>query len=532
MLHSFFCLSFVFLYNDISFKLNPMRTQNLARNLNWVWVLALAAFFTACNQMEGLEPDSTKLDGKSEELFKLSPFGSGLENARVPLTGTASTPKSNGGITPYIIPGENNGGNRTCAEVATAYGISGFGTSFGQINAPFTNNTATFGAITATTDGTNVSWTIEVPEGYCVKYVAAIVKGSNAANVYFYEGDVRGDSGLASPVNASDGSAALSNLSFCYTLEEKPKAPEVVGDEACFKEGLVLEAKLKVGETVPTGYTLQWYKKVNGEFEALGEGEKPTLDNVGTIDYYAAFVNGCSSDFSKATLIIEGLPDAPKFKEDQEESACDFKKLTASVEVASGTKIVWYDAPTGGNEVEDPSLYYDEAEGGIQTATFYAEAVNLSDLACASATRTAVKLTLNPCPPQECWAGESATGKGSGFPTGPNTWFEWNTRAQLIAGVDLVYGRNLTPIGRVTISNPAVGGNRTITVTLNEGIRFAEGSGALKVIASNTQFTRFSGFSGALSNATINGNTATISVPDRAFYFVHGDIERIIECKD
>jgi len=140
---------------------------------------------------------------------------------------------------------------------------------------------------------------------------------------------------------------------------------------------------------------------------------------------------------------------------------------------------------------------------------------------------------LEPCdtPPSDCWTGESATGLGSRFTSGPNTWFQWNTRAQLINGVDLVYGRDLTPIGRVTISDPTVvGGNRTITVTLNEGIRFAEVSGALKVIASNTQFTRFSGFSGALSNATINGNTATISVPDRAFYFVHGDIERIIEC--
>ncbi|RZS94745.1 immunoglobulin domain-containing protein [Cecembia calidifontis] len=511
-----------------------MRTQNFARNLNWVWAFALAAFFfTACNQMDGLEPDSTKLDGKSEELFRLSPFGNGMENARVPLTGTASTPKSNGGITPYIIPGENPGGNRTCAEVATAYGISGFGTSFGQIDTPFPQNKATYtgsdgAVITATTDGTFVTWSIVVPAGYCVKYLAAVVKGSNDANIYFYEGDVRGDSGLASPVNASGGSAGLSNLRFCYTLEKAPDAPVVEGDEACFEEGLVLRA---TSNAAPAGYTLQWYTKNDeGEFVPV-PGNDPKLDKVGTIDYYAAFVNGCSSEMSgAATLTIWALPDAPISGGDQE-GDCD-DTLTATVkDVPDGISTVWYNAPTGGNVVEDPSLTYDKTVGGIQTKTFYAEAVN-DVTECVSATRTVVTLTLNPCPPQECWTGESATGKGSAFPTGPNTWFQWNTRAQLIAGVDLVYGRNLTTIGRVTISNPDAGGMRTITVTLNEGIRFADVSGALKVIASNTQFTRFSGFSGALNNATINGNTATIRVPDRAFYFVHGDIERIIECKD
>jgi hypothetical protein len=506
-----------------------MRNFSIAGNLNKVWMLALVAFMVACSQFEAQGPDDVNLENaeKLASTFSMDPYGIGLENARVPSTGTASTPKSVGGITPYIIPGANEGGNRTCGEVATAYGIGSFSNSFGQINAPFTNNTATFGAITATTDGTLVSWTIDVPAGYCVKYVAAIVKGSNDANIYFYEGDVRGDSGLASPIAGGSGSAAgLSNLSFCYTLEEKPKAPEVKGDEECFEEGLVLRATLADGVTIPEGYTLQWYKKVGDEFV---EVEDPILDEVGTIDYYAAFVNGCSSEMSKAaTLTIWALPDAPISGGDQEEEACDVKKLTATVkDIPTGISIVWYDKD--GNVVEDPSLYYDEIEGGTQTVTFYAEAVD-DETKCVSATRTAVTLTLNPCPPSECWEGESATGKGSPFPTGSRTWFEWNKKDDLIGGVDLVYGRNLVPIGRVTLS----GG--IITVTLNEGIRFAQDadgktvSGALKVIASNTQFTSFSGFRGALSNAAINGNTATISVPNRSFYFVHADIERIIEC--
>ncbi|SMD43508.1 hypothetical protein SAMN00777080_2101 [Aquiflexum balticum DSM 16537] len=498
-------------------------------------MLALVAFMVACSQFEAQGPDDVNLENAEElaSAFSMDPYGLGLENARVPLEGkgTASEPVSDGGITPYIITGTSGGGNRTCDEVATAYGIGSFENSFEQINTPFTNNTATFGLLTATTDGTFVSWSIEVPEGYCVKYVAAVVKGGNDANVYFYEGDVSGDSGLASPgAGGSGGAASLSNLRFCYTLEEKPDAPIVEGDEECFVEDLVLRATLADGVTIPEGYTLQWYKKVNGEYVALGEGEEPILDEVGSIDYYAAFVNGCSSEMSNAaTLTINPLP-GPPTGGDQDEEVCDFSKLTATVkDVPDGVSIVWYDAPTGGNVVTDPSLVYDPSGDEVQTATFYAEAVN-DETECVSATRTMVTLTLRPCT-RECYDDESATGRGNAFTNRrPATWFQWNTRGELITGVDLVYGRQLEKAGSVTISGPD-GGFRTITVTLDPGFRFAQDadgnivSGALKVFASNTQFTQFSGFSGALQS-----NTATIRVPDTGFYFVHGDIERKIDC--
>ncbi|RPA70052.1 hypothetical protein EF405_01820 [Cyclobacteriaceae bacterium YHN15] len=495
---------------------------------NKVWILALVAIMASCSQFEAIDPDKATLEQSANELassFGLEPYGLGLENARAPLAGkgTASEPVSDGGITPYIITGTSGGGNRTCDEVATAYGIPPFENSYDQIDVGnFVENKATFGAITATTDGTFVSWSIEVPEGYCVKYVAAVVKGGDNANVYFYEGDVRGDSGLASPENASGEPAGLSNLRFCYTLEKKPDAPIVEGDEECFEEGLVLRA---TSNDVPAGYTLQWYTKNDlGEFVPVPSND-PILDKVGTIDYYAAFVNGCSSDMSKAaSLTIWALPDAPTGG-DQDEEVCDFSKLTASVkDVPVGISIVWYDAPSGGNVVTDPSLVYDASKGGVQTATFYAEAVN-DDTECVSATRTMVTLTLRPCT-RECYDDESATGRGNAFTNRrPATWFQWNTLDQLTTGVDLVYGSKLEIAGSVTLS----GG--IITVTLNDGYRFkqdADGnvvSGALKVIESDTQFTQFSGFSGALQS-----NTATIEVSDKEYYFVHADIERKIEC--
>ena len=144
---------------------------------------------------------------------------------------------------------------------------------------------------------------------------------------------------------------------------------------------------------------------------------------------------------------------------------------------------------------------------------------------------------LEPCDEEPCfdWFGESATGRGQSFSnTRPATWFQWNTRDQLISGVDLVYGRQLQKAGRVTISDLDVEGMRTITVSFDEGFRLAQDpdgnivGGALKVFASDTAFTQFRGFSGALQS-----NTATIRVPNRANYFVHVDIEekREVECE-
>lgn len=54
------------------------------------------------------------------------------------------------------------------------------------------------------------------------KVGAVIVKGSNAANVYYYPNGTMKDSGLASPVNASGNPAGLSNLTFCFIECKQP----------------------------------------------------------------------------------------------------------------------------------------------------------------------------------------------------------------------------------------------------------------------------------------------------------------------
>jgi hypothetical protein len=125
-------------------------------------------------------------------------------------------------VTPQIIAGANNGGNRTCEEVGSA----------------FMNDADYFDLCGEMVDYTDGGFKGEFPYGLNVstdgKYVsfeadqcirigdkfymvgAVIVKGSNAANVYFYPDRTLGDSGLSAPVNASGKPAGLSNLSFCF----------------------------------------------------------------------------------------------------------------------------------------------------------------------------------------------------------------------------------------------------------------------------------------------------------------------------
>jgi hypothetical protein len=135
-------------------------------------------------------------------------------------------------VTPYIIPGDNNGGNRTCAEVEAAFSLpAGYlkcGEKIDFNNGSFAGSFPE-GLTVTVTDGTYVTFElkdcIEI-DGKFFKVGAVIVKGGNAANVYYYEGGSYGDTGLASPANKNGKPAGLSNLSFCF-VECIPE-PELV----------------------------------------------------------------------------------------------------------------------------------------------------------------------------------------------------------------------------------------------------------------------------------------------------------------
>jgi len=142
--------------------------------------------------------------------------------------GDLSNPQD--GTIPYIIPGENRGGNRTCAEVADAWELDHnpflCGNKIDYDGENFIGNFPSWLNVTVT-DGTFVSFRMEdcaMIDGKYYRVGAVIVKGSSNANVYYYPEGTLFDSGLASPVNASGAAAGLSNLTFCLIeCKEQPK---------------------------------------------------------------------------------------------------------------------------------------------------------------------------------------------------------------------------------------------------------------------------------------------------------------------
>ncbi len=124
---------------------------------------------------------------------------------------TPGGPTSAGDVPPYQVPNPGPGGNVTCEQL-------GYANSSGRINysdAGFTQSFSRQGITVSVSSGTYVTWSTAFPVG------AVIVKGGPRANVYQYSPGRYGDTGLASPVNASGNPAGLSNLTVCWN----PGAP-------------------------------------------------------------------------------------------------------------------------------------------------------------------------------------------------------------------------------------------------------------------------------------------------------------------
>lgn len=159
--------------------------------------LALVLLLAACGQMAEVGPTSGP-------------------------TAIASSPTSRlASVDPVIIPGENPGGNRTCEEVGAFFDTT-FAFSSDRINYEGGSFDAAFPAgLSVSTDGTFVSFSSSFAIG------AVIVKGANAANVYYYDPAVLADEGLSSPDTPGPVSniAGLSNITFCWneTPDDEPE---------------------------------------------------------------------------------------------------------------------------------------------------------------------------------------------------------------------------------------------------------------------------------------------------------------------
>ena len=143
---------------------------------------------------------------------------------------SSSLPTSTGGTTPVILAVDKpRGGNVSCTDVSQAFNVTfdlcGDKLDFGDYDydgdMEFKGSFPEWLEVTVT-DNKYVAFTVKNTALSCFRVGAVIVKGSNSANVYYYEGGSLGDSGLASPINSSGSPAGLSNLTFCFYECELP----------------------------------------------------------------------------------------------------------------------------------------------------------------------------------------------------------------------------------------------------------------------------------------------------------------------
>ena len=198
-----------------------------------------------------------------------------------------SAPISNNVIIPKIIDGANKGGNRTCAEVATAWGLpsSYFSDCGNKLDYEDFDGDGKYefsGAFpdwlhVTVTDGKFVSFTVDNTGENCSKVGAVIVKGSSSANVYFYPGGTLSDGGLAAPLLKNGSPAGLSNLTFCCVTCQ----PIVLALKARYNydETSTVPVSYVVSKGTPIFETTNWCK-------TLGINYYPNTTSFPVMDWY------------------------------------------------------------------------------------------------------------------------------------------------------------------------------------------------------------------------------------------------------
>ncbi|SCY05860.1 gliding motility-associated C-terminal domain-containing protein [Flavobacterium caeni] len=185
--------------------------------------------------------------------------------------------------------------------------------------------------------------------------------------------------------------SSITRTSVTLTINPAAEAPTVQASNITECEESPIQT-LTATATAPAGATVVWYDaETGGNIVA-----NPILNTVGTVTYWAqANVDGtaCASlTRTSVTLTINPTVSAPVTGGDITECALNpVQTITATATAPAGATVVWYDAPTGGNIVANPTL------NNVGTVTYYAQA-NVDGTNCPSLTRTAVTLTINPAP--------------------------------------------------------------------------------------------------------------------------------------
>ncbi|WP_291964210.1 T9SS type B sorting domain-containing protein [Maribacter sp.] len=155
--------------------------------------------------------------------------------------------------------------------------------------------------------------------------------------------------------------------------------------------------------SVFSSHAYQWQQSTDQQIWTDLPGENNAILNTPTVTTTTYFRTKIAEDIVNVNndlcnvvsdvfdIIVLPIPPAPVSNGDVE--ICEGDIGTISVNTPSLYAINWYDAPTGGNLIVSNSQNLEIGVAG----TYYAEA-NSTEIECASTTRTAVSLTVNPLP--------------------------------------------------------------------------------------------------------------------------------------
>jgi gliding motility-associated-like protein len=216
-------------------------------------------------------------------------------------------------------------------------------------------------------------------------------------NIIWYDAPTAGNIVLNPILNATgnvtyyaqsnDGSCdSTTRTAVTLTINPAPNAPISGGDITQCEIAPI--QTLTATATVPLTQNIIWYDAPTAGNIVLN----PILNNTGNVTYYAQAVDGICPSLSRTavTLTIDAAPTAPVSGGDIFQcEQTPLQTITASATVQIGQNIVWYDAPTAGNIVPNPSI------NTAISVVYFAEA---NDGTCASLTRTPVILTINELP--------------------------------------------------------------------------------------------------------------------------------------
>jgi len=250
----------------------------------------------------------------------------------------ASKQISNEGSIPYLIEGKNRGGNRTCEEAQTAFekiSTISLGEIVGDCGEKVDIEDDYEGFVTEFPFEVEILWDgtmrFDTGDPEC-KVFAVIVKGSNQANVYFYDEGAVSDGGLTPPP-LNPGADVLrypwiSNITFCCACVPDEPEDEMFAVKVWYNDiGSCEEGSyaLSVGGSYPYENVADWcdvlgfnvYEDTDGTPIALGGvGEIEVVDGdvIITMNDENHIIYGASVYIGDGTDLV--FTDCPGYKSD------------------------------------------------------------------------------------------------------------------------------------------------------------------------------------------------------------------------